>query len=132
MKTQKKWLIGLLVLFVAALSVGKGFLVTFAAGRGSLVVFDANWCASCREILPVVRDIAGQNSLSVTEIDVDGQTAPKQAQSMGLSVPNDEPPQVFYVNRGHATLIYNGKGYKFGSSDAVRATLLQNLQRVLQ
>jgi thiol-disulfide isomerase/thioredoxin len=121
-----------LVLFVVALSTGKGFLVTFAAGRGSLVVFDANWCASCREVLPIVRDVAGQNGLSVTEIDVDGQTAPKQAQSLGLSVPNEEPPQVYYVNRGRATLIYNGKGFKFGSGDAVRATLLQNLQRVLQ
>jgi thiol-disulfide isomerase/thioredoxin len=132
MKTQKKWLISLLVLLVVTLSVAKGFLVTFAAGRGNLVVFSANWCASCREIVPVVRDVAGQNSLGVTEIDVDSQTAPKQAQSMGLSIPNEEPPQVFYVNRGHATLIYNGKGYKFGSGNVVRTTLLQNLQRVLQ
>jgi thiol-disulfide isomerase/thioredoxin len=132
MKTQKKWLIGLLVLLVATLSVGKGILLTFAASRGNLVVFSANWCASCRSILPIVRDVAGQNNLSVTEIDVDAQTAPKQAQSFGLSVPNDEPPQVFYINRGHGTLIYNGKGYKFGSDDAVRTTLLQNLQRVLQ
>ena len=66
-----------------------------------------------------------------TSIDVDAQSAPKQARSMGLSMPTDEPPQVFYVDRGRATLIYNGKSYKYGQDDAARATLLQNLQRVL-
>jgi thiol-disulfide isomerase/thioredoxin len=132
MKMQKRILIGLSVLMVFGLSVGKGFMVTQAAPRGNVVVFNANWCASCREVTPIAKDVAAQNGLGFTEIDVDAQAAPKLAQGMGLSVPNDEPPQVFFVNRGRATLIYNGKGYKFGAGEAVRATLLQNLQRVLQ
>lgn len=101
------------------------------AKSGTIVVFNANWCASCREVIPVVSEIATQNNLSLTQIDVDAQTAPKQAQTLGLSVPNDGPPQVYYVDRGRSTLLYNGKGYKFGYSDAMRATILQNLQQIL-
>jgi thiol-disulfide isomerase/thioredoxin len=121
-------------IFLMALGVAVAagsLLAGWSAGRGTLVVFDANWCASCRELVPVIKDVAGQNSLSVSEIDVDAQDAPKQAHSYGLTIPNDEPPQVYFVSRGRATQIYNGKGYKFGYSDAARATILQNLQRVL-
>lgn len=128
---QKKILVTLAVLAVVSLSVGKGVLSAWAAARGNMVVFTANWCASCREVVPLVRDIAGQNSLSVTEIDVDSATAPKQAQSFGLGMPHDEPPQVFFVDKGRSTLIYNGKGYKFGYQDATKATILQNLQKAL-
>lgn len=132
MKMQKKILFTVLGLAILGLSVGKGAMTTWAAARGNVVVFSANWCASCREVLPVVRDVAAQNGLSVTEIDVDSQAAPKQAQNLGLSIPNDEPPQVFYVNRGRSTLLYSGKNFKFGYADTVRASLLQNLQRAQQ
>lgn len=103
-----------------------------AAGRGTMVIFNANWCASCREVVPIAQEIAGQNGMTVRQIDVDAQDAPKQASSLGLSIPNGEPPQIFYVNRGRSILLYNGRGYKFGYSDAVRSTILQNLQQVLQ
>jgi thiol-disulfide isomerase/thioredoxin len=119
------------ILFLTALcAVVVGSLVAgMAANRGTIVVFDANWCASCREIVPISREIAQQNNLGFAEIDVDYQNAPKQAQSYGLSIPNDEPPQVFYVDRGRATLLYNGRGARYGSGEAARATILQNLQR---
>lgn len=109
---------------------GTGLWSALAAPRGTVVVFNANWCASCREVLPIVREVAGQNSMSIVEIDIDSQQAPKQARTLGLSMPNDEPPQVFYVDRGRSTLLYSGKQFKYGSGDAVRATVLQNLQRV--
>ncbi len=126
---QKKLLVTAVGLLVLGLSVGRGVMSGWAASRGNMVVFSANWCASCREVLPIVRDVASQNGMGVTEIDVDSQMAPKQARALGLSMPNDEPPQVFYVDRGRATLLYNGKNFKFGYPDAVRAALLQNLQR---
>jgi thiol-disulfide isomerase/thioredoxin len=129
MKMQKKLLVTLLSLVIAGLCVNKGMMKTWAAARGNVVVFSANWCASCREVLPVVREVASQNSMSVTEIDVDAQTAPKQARGLGLSIPSDEPPQVFLVDHGKTTLLYSGKGFKFGYPDAVRATILQNLQK---
>lgn len=128
---QKKILIAMAVLAVLGLSVGKGIMSGWAAARGNMVVFTANWCASCREVVPLVRDIASQNGLSVMEIDVDSSMAPKQAKGLGLGMPSDEPPQVFYVDRGRSTLIYNGKGYKFGYQDAAKTTILQNLQKAL-
>lgn len=131
MKTQKKLGIALLILTVVSLTVSKGFLSAWAASKATMVVFTANWCASCREVVPMIRDIASQNNLSITEIDVDSATAPKQAEGLGLSLPHDEPPQVFLVNKGRSALIYNGKAYKFGYQDAARTTILQNLQRSL-
>ena len=131
MKMQKKLLISGLVLAVAGVMVGKGFMSSMAASRGDMVVFTANWCASCREVVPLAQEIASQNGLSVTQIDVDGQNAPKQAQSKGLSIPGDGPPQIFLVKGGHSTLIYNGKNYKFGYQEQARATILQKLQRAL-
>ncbi len=131
MKMQKKILITIAVLTVVSLSVGKGIMAGWAATRGNMVVFTANWCASCREVVPIVRDVASQNNIAVTEIDVDSATAPKQAQGLGLGMPHDEPPQVFFVDKGRSTLIYNGKGYKFGYQDAAKTTILQNLQKAL-
>jgi thiol-disulfide isomerase/thioredoxin len=130
MTQQKKMLAGLAVALILVLNVGRGAMMGWAAARGTLVLFNANWCASCREVNPVVRDIASQNGLSVTEIDVDSQTAPKEAHNYGLSIPNDGPPQVYFVDRGKYTLLFNGKEYKFGYPDAARATILRNLQQV--
>ena len=67
----------------------------------------------------------------VDTFDVDSATAPKQAQGVGLAMPHDEPPQVFFVDKGRSTLIYNGKSYKFGYQDAAKTTILQNLQKAL-
>ncbi len=131
MKMQKKLSIALLVLTVVALTVSKGLLSAWAVNKPTMVVFTANWCASCREVVPIARDIASQNNLSITEIDVDSATAPKQAEGLGLSMPHDEPPQVFLVNKGRSSLIYNGKSYKFGYQDAARSMILQNLQSSL-
>ncbi|WP_373533294.1 thioredoxin family protein [Vampirovibrio sp.] len=128
---KKKCLIALLVLSVVGISVSKGLLAGWAASRPGMVVFTANWCASCREVVPLVRDIASQNNISVSEIDVDSAAAPKQAQGLGLAMPQEEPPQVFFVNKGRSVLIYNGKNYRFGYQDAAKTTILQNLQRAL-
>jgi thiol-disulfide isomerase/thioredoxin len=103
----------------------------WSQGKGSMVIFAANWCASCREVVPIAREVASQNGLDVVEIDVDSPDAPKRAQSLGMSIPNGEPPQVFYTNRGRTVLLFNGRGYKTGSGAAVRATILQNLQKSL-
>ena len=121
-----------LVLPFALVALMSGLNFIWAASRGTLVLFSANWCASCRDVLPVIREIAGQNNLDVAQIDVDSQEAPREARHYGLSIPNEEPPQVYFLNRGRATLVYNGKGYRVGGGvAAVRTTLLQNLQQVL-
>ncbi len=127
----------LLMLLTVPLAIGFAVGINtqseaLSMNRGNLIVFSASWCASCREILPVVQDIAAQNNLGVTQIDVDKPDAPKTAHNQGLSIPTDEPPQVYLITHGHATQIYNGKGYKFGYADQARATILQNLQKFLQ
>jgi thiol-disulfide isomerase/thioredoxin len=132
MKMQKKILLGLSIALIMGLTLGRSVMMGWAATRGNIVLFTANWCASCREVNPIVQEIATQNSLGITQIDVDAQTAPKQARNYGLSIPNDGPPQVYYVDRGRSTLLYNGKDYKFGYGDMARATILRNLQKVLQ
>lgn len=121
-------------LFLAALAaVTVGSLAGgIAANRGTVVVFDANWCASCREIVPIAREIASQNGLGFTEIDMDQQDAPKQARSFGLSIPSEDPPQIYFVDRGRTSQLFSGRGHRFGAGEAARATILQNLQRVLR
>ena len=132
MNLSKKLTLSLGVALILGLTVGRGVMMGWAATRGNIVLFNANWCASCREVDPIVRDIASQNGLSITAIDVDAPTAPKEARNYGLSIPNDGPPQVYYVDHGRSTLLYNGKDYKFGYGDAARTTILQSLQKVLQ
>jgi len=131
MNMQKRVLLSLSVALIMGLALGRSVTMGWAATRASIILFNANWCASCREVTPIVQDIASQNSLGFTQIDVDAQTAPKEARNYGLSIPNDGPPQVYFVDRGRSTLLYNGKDYKFGYGDAARATILQNLQKVL-
>lgn len=130
MTMQKRMALALGVAFILTMSLGRSAII-WAAARGNMVLFTANWCASCREIDPIIHEVASQNSLSVTEIDVDAQTAPKDARNYGLTIPNDGPPQLYYVDKGRATLIYNGKDYKFGYTDAARTMILQNLQQAL-
>lgn len=106
-------------------------LPSWSQDKGSIVVFEANWCASCREIVPIAREIASQNGLNLVEIDVDSPDAPKQARGLGVGIPNDEPPQVFYAHKGRMSLLYNGRGYKSGAVAKARTTILQNLQKSL-
>lgn len=127
LRLKRVWLLAIPVM----LAFWSGVSTMWAAGNGTLVFFHANWCASCREVLPIVQEIAGQNNLTVLQIDVDNQNAPQQARNFGLSIPSDEPPQVYCMNHGRATLIYNGKSYRSGGSGSARATILQNLQQVL-
>jgi thiol-disulfide isomerase/thioredoxin len=96
---------------------------------GEIVFFNANWCASCRELLPMVQDIATSNQLGLTTIDVDADTAPKQARTLGLNLPKQGPPQVYYIHNRQQVLLYSGENYKFGYNTQARAAILQNLQQ---
>lgn len=131
MKTPRHLKQSLVLAALMALVAGS-LLTGWAANRGNMVIFSASWCASCREVVPIAREIAAQNNLGVEVIDIDAQDAPRRARSFNLQVPADEPPQVFYTDRGRATLLFNGRNYRYGNGAMVRATILQNLQRVQQ
>ena len=119
-------LIAALLVVISSKSAEPGW-----SNRGSLVFFTANWCASCREADPIIKEIAGQNNLTVLTIDVDGADAPKQAHNAGLSIPTESPPQVFYLNHGKTSLVYNGSKAPHASAEDVRGALLSNLQKLL-
>lgn len=120
------FLIALLVFSMSVLDTQPGW-----TNRGSLVFFTANWCASCREAEPVVKEVADQNNLSVLEIDVDSADAPKQAHNAGLSIPTEAPPQVYFLGHGRTTLIYNGSKAPHATGEDVRSALLAKLQKIL-
>jgi thiol-disulfide isomerase/thioredoxin len=100
-----------------------------ASGKDQFVVFNANWCASCREVLPIVRDVASQNGIMVREIDVDDQRAPSQARQLGLDIPSNDPPQVYLIHNGGISLVLDGRNFQYGKPELIRSRLLQNLQR---
>lgn len=126
------WSLRLPLLILALLVVisSKGTQPSWS-NRGSLVFFTANWCASCREAEPIVKEVASQNNLTLMTIDVDGADAPKQAHNAGLSIPTESPPQVFYLSHGRTSLVYNGSKAPHASAEDVRSALLSNLQKLL-
>ncbi|MBX2861483.1 MAG: thioredoxin family protein [Vampirovibrio sp.] len=102
--------------------------VAVAQETKTVVVFTANWCASCREIVPIVRDVSAQNGLSYMVVDVDDQNAPKKVAPYGISIPTGDLPQVYRVQKKNVKLIFDGRSYSYGQNDQVRAQLLQNLR----
>lgn len=50
-----------------------------------LVDFWAPWCGPCRQIAPVVEQLAGENSGSVKVVKLNVDDAPHSAQSYGVS-----------------------------------------------
>lgn len=126
---MKKRLTAVVLGLLALITLIGALSAIFAADRSpTLVVFTANWCASCRDVVPVVQQVGSQSRMNVVVIDVDRQDAPKTAQSYSLNIPTTEPPQVFYVNGGQVRQVYNGKDFRFGYEDMVRSTIEQNLQ----
>jgi thiol-disulfide isomerase/thioredoxin len=99
-----------------------------APKENAVVVFTANWCASCREIVPVAREVASQNGLSLQTVDVDNQSAPQQAENYGLGIPKSDLPQIYQVGPKGVRLLFDGRGYRYGSTNTVRASMLQNIQ----
>jgi thiol-disulfide isomerase/thioredoxin len=97
----------------------------------SVVVFTASWCASCRDVVPVVQEVCSQNGLSVNVLDVDSQNAPSTASAYGLSIPGGDLPQAFLVSGKSSQLLIDSHGAGYGRREAIRATVLQNLQRAL-
>ncbi len=60
-----------------------------------IVVLDASWCAVCREINPVVANLASSQGVQLVRLDVDSANAPVQAGQYGITVNGGDMPQVY-------------------------------------
>ncbi len=94
----------------------------------TLVVLTANWCGTCREVLPIVQRVAPSGGANVVILDVDSDTTAKEAAQYGISVEGSDVPQVYLSNKGKTTMLFNGKNYKFGQTAQVESKLRQGLQ----
>lgn len=129
-KTLRKFLLGA-GLFALAATVS---VASWAAEKMGIVVLNSNWCYSCREVVPIAQEVAQQNNLSVTVIDIDRQDAPRLARTYGIAIPSDrkdDAPWIYLVNGNRTVMIFSGNAYKPGYEDAARAQILQNLQNAL-
>jgi thioredoxin-like negative regulator of GroEL len=92
-----------------------------------LVVLNASWCATCREINPVVDRIASSSNLQVVKLDVDHGDAPGEASRYGVTISGGNVPQVYLFNNGKTVLLFNGASYHFGQSAQAEAQIRQRL-----
>jgi thiol-disulfide isomerase/thioredoxin len=109
-----------------------GFAPTLAhAAEAQLVMFTASWCASCRDVMPVVESLASSQGLPIVLIDVDEPKAPQQASAKGLAIPSKELPQVYLLQANRASLVFDGEGYVLGHRTAAQQSLSNKLNQAL-
>jgi thiol-disulfide isomerase/thioredoxin len=100
-----------------------------AARSKALVIFDANWCALCREVYPIAQDVAMQNGLPLIKIDLDDPAAVSQAKNLGLTIPASDPPVVYYVDSTRNALLLQGNVVGYGQPERIRSLLMQQLNQ---
>lgn len=116
-----------LALLVVATLVGGSSLFAETRQNPTLVVFTANWCASCRKVVPLVQDVGVKRGVTVEVLDVDDSATPTRVTSFGLAMPRSKPPMVYVVQGGQTTLVLDGKSYSYGQEDAIRSAIEQKL-----
>jgi len=114
---------------LSMLLIGPCFAAKPVANNGTLVVLTANWCATCREIIPAVQRAATSlGDLPVVTLDVDNGGTPEQANQYGVSISGSDIPEVYFVKGGKTTMVFNGRGYRFGHADQVQNQIQQEVQ----
>lgn len=101
------------------------------ASEAQLVMFTASWCASCRDLMPVVERLASAQGLPLLLIDVDEANAPKQASAKGIAIPSKELPQVYLLQANRASLVFDGEGYVLGHRTTAQQSLSNKLNQAL-
>ncbi|MDX2084379.1 MAG: thioredoxin family protein [Candidatus Melainabacteria bacterium] len=125
------WLGLLLVALTGLLSLGERVAShTAAADSDMVVIFTARWCASCREIVPIVTQVATEQGLTVKTIDVDQQDAPRTADIYGLTIPSVELPQIYQIQqRKKVSLLFDGRSYRLGNRQQVHEAMILRLRQ---
>ena len=104
-----------------------GVYQAYAQTTHQVVVFSANWCASCRDVVPIVEEIAGQKGIKVNVVDVDDPSTPSVVRSLGLKVPQGDLPQVFSNHQGQWQSVFDGSDYMYGETELVRSSIMEHL-----
>jgi thiol-disulfide isomerase/thioredoxin len=76
------------------------FLTARSDKGPTILVFTANWCASCREVMPAVQGLVSQKGFLMQLVDVDQEVAVKLAKDYGLTLNRLDPPRVYYISPG--------------------------------
>ena len=98
-------------------------LLESQADGDQIVVFTAQWCASCVTLVPSIQGVSTRLGIPFTKIDVDDTKATAQARQFGLVIPRADLPQAYYIQSGKQTLVLNGKQYTPNQSKQVDADL---------
>jgi thiol-disulfide isomerase/thioredoxin len=105
-------------------------LLESQADGDQLVVFTAQWCASCVTLVPSIQGVATRLGIPFTKIDVDDTKATAQARQFGLTIPRADLPQAYYIQSGKQTLVLNGKQYTPNQGKQADADVTIQLNRL--
>lgn len=99
---NKKYLISGSVLFLLFMGIIAGSFA-FAVNKPCVVLFCADWNIRCREAKPALESVVASydNKVDLREINIDSQTAPDAAISLGLSIPRAIPYIVIIDKNGN-------------------------------
>ncbi len=109
-----------LTIFVMAVGILCGNVV-FAA-KAEIIIFCASWNMKCRDATKVCQDIAGQEGLKYTEMDIDNPSTQQKARELGISYPSI--PYIYYIDKKGN--VVNGIPYRGESAAALKKELMIN------
>lgn len=119
--------VGAALLLSGIIILGSHSKAFAADANRQLVIFTADWCAGCRDLMPIVKNLAAQQQIPLLEINVDNANAPEKASQQGLAVPNRELPQIYLIQEKESRLLFDGTGYRLGQKEGTRRSLERKL-----
>jgi thiol-disulfide isomerase/thioredoxin len=116
--------------FVSLTLLNGTHILPSQADEDQVVVFTAQWCASCVTLVPSIQGVCSRLGIPFTKIDVDDTKATAQAREFGLTIPRADLPQAYYIQSGKQTLVLNGKQYTSNQGKQVDAEITLQLNRL--
>jgi thiol-disulfide isomerase/thioredoxin len=109
---------------------GLALPVTAATGD-QLIMFTASWCATCRDLMPVVERIVSEHALPLVLVDVDEPKAPKTSKQLGLAIPTKELPQLYILHANKtSSLLFDGETYVLGQRRAAQIEIQDKFNKL--
>jgi len=131
-RQKKKLLLTVIMLltlvFTPALSWPKA---SDKPSSGSIVVvLTASWCGTCRELIPVFKNVVNDyasSGLKLVVLDVDDYSNHSLASSYGINLDGSDLPQVYLSRHGNTVLLFNGDNYQFGQTKQAESQIRKRL-----